>query len=392
LTQKPIRNQVIPLVLLDEVGLAEISPYNPLKVLHAKLETENDELLDIAVVGISNWSLDASKMSRAIQLSRPEPNADELFQTAFKIVTSIVGEESLPENVQRQLRKISKDFFDFYNYQKSGKHANFHGLRDFYSLCKHIGYSYRRGWIRYPIGILRNFGGLSTGLDNSAFKHWFDTPSEIKSSGMRMIQQNLRDPASRYLMVITKGDSILNALGSFLQNAGITEYRIVVGSKFKEDDSENYRYQMLSEIILSMEKGESLILVDLDGIYGSLYDMSNQNFTVIAGKKHCRVALGAYSNPMAHVHDKFKCIVVVDVAKVYNLDPPFLNRFEKQQCDFTGLLQYVSSVYSTTFMFGYVVIFSSTKNFASGAQRSGKEVRYVVRIIVYSAYSRCESC
>ncbi len=30
---------VIPVVLLDEIGLAELSPYNPLKVLHALLCT-----------------------------------------------------------------------------------------------------------------------------------------------------------------------------------------------------------------------------------------------------------------------------------------------------------------------------------------------------------------
>ena len=61
-------------MLLDEVGLAEISKYNPLKVLHGLLEPEYPkESLDVAVVGISNWALDSAKMNRAIHLSRPEP-------------------------------------------------------------------------------------------------------------------------------------------------------------------------------------------------------------------------------------------------------------------------------------------------------------------------------
>lgn len=65
---------MIPVVLLDEVGLAEISKYNPLKVLHGLLEPSYPkETLDIAVVGISNWALDSSKMNRAVHLSRPEP-------------------------------------------------------------------------------------------------------------------------------------------------------------------------------------------------------------------------------------------------------------------------------------------------------------------------------
>jgi hypothetical protein len=32
------------------------------------------EELDVAVVGISNWALDAAKMNRAIHLSRPDPD------------------------------------------------------------------------------------------------------------------------------------------------------------------------------------------------------------------------------------------------------------------------------------------------------------------------------
>jgi E3 ubiquitin-protein ligase RNF213 len=61
----------IPVVLLDEVGLAELSPHNPLKVLHALLEPATPQAGgQVAVVGISNWALDAAKMNRAIMLSR----------------------------------------------------------------------------------------------------------------------------------------------------------------------------------------------------------------------------------------------------------------------------------------------------------------------------------
>ena len=39
-------------ILFDEIGLAEKSEYNPLKVLHAKLETNKEQ---IGFIGISNW-------------------------------------------------------------------------------------------------------------------------------------------------------------------------------------------------------------------------------------------------------------------------------------------------------------------------------------------------
>lgn len=55
--------EMIALVILEEIGLAEISPYNPLKVLHELLENPR-----VAAIGISNWALDASKRNRAINL------------------------------------------------------------------------------------------------------------------------------------------------------------------------------------------------------------------------------------------------------------------------------------------------------------------------------------
>ncbi len=39
------------------MGLAEDSPENPLKVLHAELEKEEDK---VAFLGLSNWTLDLS--------------------------------------------------------------------------------------------------------------------------------------------------------------------------------------------------------------------------------------------------------------------------------------------------------------------------------------------
>jgi hypothetical protein len=51
------------ILIFDEIGLAEISKSNPLKVLHGLLENKL-----VVTIGISNWSLDASKMNRMISL------------------------------------------------------------------------------------------------------------------------------------------------------------------------------------------------------------------------------------------------------------------------------------------------------------------------------------
>jgi hypothetical protein len=50
-----------------------MSIYNPLKVLHKHLENPK-----YPVIGISNWSLDASKMNRALHISRNTPSKEDL--------------------------------------------------------------------------------------------------------------------------------------------------------------------------------------------------------------------------------------------------------------------------------------------------------------------------
>ena len=69
---------VVAVLVLDEIGLAEFSPDMPLKVLHGLLVDP-----PIPIVGVSNWALDAAKMNRAICLSRPSPDFQTLVTTGL---------------------------------------------------------------------------------------------------------------------------------------------------------------------------------------------------------------------------------------------------------------------------------------------------------------------
>ncbi|CAF1155980.1 unnamed protein product [Didymodactylos carnosus] len=62
-------------IVFDEIGLAELSPHNPLEVLHAEFQIENCQY---GFVGISNWRVDASKMNRALYLLTPDPDVKDL--------------------------------------------------------------------------------------------------------------------------------------------------------------------------------------------------------------------------------------------------------------------------------------------------------------------------
>lgn len=72
-------------LIFDEIGLAEYSRDNPLKVLHNKLEVEKRE---IGFIGISNYRLDAAKMNRVVFIARMDPDEEDLKLTAKSILLS----------------------------------------------------------------------------------------------------------------------------------------------------------------------------------------------------------------------------------------------------------------------------------------------------------------
>ena len=355
---------VLPVVLLDEIGLAEVSKYNPLKVLHSLLEPGDSAFPDVAVVGISNWALDAAKMNRAIHLSRPEPDVDDLFDTGKSLREADSERTGLGASRTRSGCQFRKETYPddkqlrclaeaYHEYQGSQRYSNFHGLRDYYSLIKCLSSDANHNTSHHPLveektkgiqhALQRNFGGVPNDVNNfqTLFQKGLHSLDLIEGTYRfpvtQLIRDNLHDKLARHLMIITNGDSAIGILDQTLQSLD-KEQITIFGSRFEEDLSEEYNYRMLSRIILCMERDCVLILRDLESIYGSLYDMLNQNYTVVGGKKNCRVALGAFSNPMCQVHDGFRCIVLIDQGRVDYTDPPFLNRFEKQLLRFSDVL------------------------------------------------------
>ena len=170
----------IYMILFDELGLAEKSPKNPLKVLHHRLEYDG-KTEGVCFVGISNYSLDAAKVNRALYLSVPnlEDDINMLSNTAQSIVENISKElignkdnKLLFEIISRAYREyknflfyikkiiILKQFFkqkkdeyktiksleeieknDYYKEllkRENNIKTEFHGNRDFYNIIKSV--------------------------------------------------------------------------------------------------------------------------------------------------------------------------------------------------------------------------------------------------------------
>jgi serine/threonine protein kinase len=190
--------------------------------------------------------------------------------------------------------------------------------------------------------LARNFNGLPSEEDVTKTVEYYFLGRPIeegeRAQAIDLVRANLDDKDARHLLIATMGDSALQILEGDIRGQA-RPLTVVHGSQFADDQSPDYSYRILSQIILCMERGGFVVLRDLQIIYGSLYDMLNQNYTTVGGKRNCRVALGADSNPMCHVADDFRCIVIMDAVDVPNLDPPFLNRFEKQCISYDDVLQ-----------------------------------------------------
>ena len=112
--ERKIDEKDIPIIMIlfDELGLAERSKSNPLKVLHSKLEYSGKEE-GISFVGISNYTLDAAKVNRALVLSVPDLDRElgDLISTSRNIVKSIDIDEKLKD--EKIFEIISKTYFSY---------------------------------------------------------------------------------------------------------------------------------------------------------------------------------------------------------------------------------------------------------------------------------------
>ncbi|CAF2430104.1 unnamed protein product [Rotaria sp. Silwood2] len=124
----------ISVIVFDEIGLAELSPYNPLKVLHAELEIETCQY---GFVGITNYRLDASKMNRSLFLACPDPDVDDLSLTG-QIIRNSLTENTiyLTDEIMLNLANAYNDLLISLKAEK--RYENYFGLRDYFSLIKGI--------------------------------------------------------------------------------------------------------------------------------------------------------------------------------------------------------------------------------------------------------------
>ena len=354
------KKNIISMVFFDEMGLAEYSPNNPLKVIHYQLDYDLiKEKNPVAFVGISNWKLDSAKMNRGIFISIPDPDKEDVKDTAFTIGKSF--DFFLAEKNKDFFYNLGEIYFNYKEYLKKEYHLDrkedFHGNRDFYHLIKNcsqnllIKYNKNKDINENDLieiglnSIERNFGGITFNDITSVekVKYFFKEkyPSfEINKEYdvIGRITDNISDINSRYLLLEYESSSSLYYLLKSIISKLNKDYYFYFGSKIKKDQSEEYIFKVLNKVQIFMEQKIILIMENLDLVYPSMYDLFNQNFAIIGDKRYARLATDSNTNNYSLINQDFRCIINVNIKEVNKLEAPFLNRFEKQIISFEYFL------------------------------------------------------
>ena len=348
----------VSVVVLEEVGLAEDSPGLPLKILHPYLEdgtagmfSDEQEVIQdkrVAFIGISNWALDPAKMNRGIMVERCPPTNDELIESAKGIASMVESDEAddLDPNTVKRISLELDGWFprlsEMYSNlcSKQELQREFFGLRDFYSLIKMLCWmclETKQSPTPQDIqhAVLRNFSGHDI-LDpleelpdiSSTLQIERDTIGLVKAS-LETICHHSPFRENRYLLFLTENLSALHILQNHLLPRDSEAPFILFGSSFPKDQEYTQVCRNINQIKICMETGRPVVLLNLENIYESLYDVLNQFYTDLPGGRYVDLGLRLH-RVKCRVHKNFRLIIIAEKSKVFEEFPTALiNRLEK---------------------------------------------------------------
>lgn len=339
-------DEYISVVVLDEIGLAEDSLKMPLKTLHPLLEEGciDDEPLPhkkVGFIGISNWALDPAKMNRGIFVSRGDPDERELIESAKGICRS---DAVVLEKVRDFFKPFARAYLNICRKQGKG----FFGLRDYYSLIKMI-FAVAKASQRKPTAeetmkaVLRNFSGKDNVDAVGVFTKRLQIAPNLESiSAIEFVRENIQavgqEEECRYLLVLTKNYAALQILQeTFFTGNALPE--IIFGSSFPKDQEYTQICRNINRVKICMETGQTVVLLNLQNLYESLYDALNQYYVCLGGQKYVDLGLGTH-RVKCRVHKDFRLIVIEERDVVYKQFPiPLINRLEKHYLDIHTVLK-----------------------------------------------------
>ncbi|CAF0924968.1 unnamed protein product [Rotaria sordida] len=350
-------------VFLDEASLPDEKKM-VLKVLHPYLDE-----CKVAFVAIANKSFDPANTNRMICIYRSLPSENDQKLLAYGCLG--LQREYEQENINKNLDKIVDGLCKGYRRVLEDKTIPkiFHD-RDFIYMLRELRFELLTtitndgdasiGIIK-PNSLLRaledNFNGIkreefrklvdiffksvqkespnfSLPIEAGQRNIYRDIPTIIRDS--MKLDSKRRRLYGRYKLIIdeSEDESAINLLlQTGILDSDPARTSIFRMSDFSDDINNELRnVEVLSTIKLCMEAGRTILMVNTSRIHGSLYDVFNQNFSIMATgdtrKIFSKVSIGPKTIDVA-VHEDFQCIVHVKRSEFEDIPAPFLSRFQK---------------------------------------------------------------
>ena len=349
------------MVFLDEASLPDEKKM-VLKVLHPYLDE-----CKVAFVAVANAAFDAANANRMICVYRSLPSRDD--QTILANGCLGLQSERRQATIDERLEKIIQGLCQGYREVLRSKAIPdiFHD-RDFIYMLRELRFELTNlseieersvGEIT-PRSLLRaledNFNGIrmeefdqlveifahAVGEQSPQFRTLVKEKQQMQRNIPTVLRESMNLSAirrrlyGRYKLIIDESDdesAVRLLLHTGILDADPNQTRIFRMSDFAEDaENELRNVEILSDIKLCMETGKTIVMVNTGRIHGSLYDVFNQNFSIMATdesrKIFSKVAIGPKTIDVV-VHEEFQCIVHVKRSEFKDIPAPFLSRFQK---------------------------------------------------------------
>ena len=290
------------MILFDELGLADKSKSNPLKVLHSKLESyEDEENSKISFVGISNWTLDAAKVNRALTLSVPDldENLDDLIKTSKAIAKSIHSNlenhiifTNIIPNAYKKYKQILKDLKDLlvYSLYELNKLEEFKQNNEFKKEFQKLFCEKKKIKIsefqnkKYKLNEILEKEKID--IPWKEINHYPDEDDELKQLNKKYKNLNVEFHGNRDFYYLIKGianelallnndyniDSIKDIIDKYIsRNFGGADIKLDVDLSLNFEDKRS-TIDFISKYLIKDKKNEDSIIINSDLLFKKVYN------------------------------------------------------------------------------------------------------------------------
>jgi len=348
-----------PLVVLDELGLADLSPDRPIKVLHSELErASNNPTENISVIALSNWVVDAAQVNRGILIRRTNATKEDLSKSAWAVTESLLDKACIKNSskLKKYISVIVSVYERLFQCDEVGG-VHMFSMRDFFFTVKNF-VVYASDLIRSskpkslkdPLisAIIRNFTGHPRALSKVQEILREENLQFSPPSPLDLICQNISDSThpysvhiARHQMLMSKSLQSLHLLMNYVkptfsnqESNHPIEWNVLFGSLFPGDSKLLSITRKLRQVEQAIRQGGVLILCHAEQIFESLYIVLNQQYWTQGNVTMTHIALGPTTRAIALPEGHFRIIVCVDSDKALSkqsMSPAVLSRFEKRQ-------------------------------------------------------------